>query len=33
MVEPTFGGGVRKMDGKSLERALALLCRAAALQR
>jgi hypothetical protein len=33
MVEPTFGGGVRKMEGKSLERALALLCRVAALQR
>ena len=33
MVEPTFGGGVRKKEGKSLERALALLCRAAALQR
>jgi hypothetical protein len=33
MAEPTFGGGVRKMEGKSLERALALLCRAATLQR
>jgi hypothetical protein len=33
MAEPTFGRGVRKMQGKSLERALASLCRAAALQR
>jgi hypothetical protein len=27
--EPTFGGGVRRMQGKSLERALASLCREA----
>ena len=27
--EPTFGGGVRRMQGKSLERALASLCRKA----
>lgn len=29
MGEPTFGGGVRRMEGKSLERALASLCRKA----
>jgi hypothetical protein len=29
MAEPTFGGGVRRMQGKSLERALASLCRQA----
>jgi hypothetical protein len=28
---PTLGGGVRRMQGKSLERALATLCRKAAL--
>jgi hypothetical protein len=33
MAAPTFGSGVRRMEGRSLERALALLCRAAALQR
>ena len=33
MAEPTFGGGVRRMEGKSLERALASLCRAAVLRR
>jgi hypothetical protein len=29
MGEPTLGGGVRRMQGKSLERALASLCRQA----
>jgi hypothetical protein len=31
VVEPTFGGGVRKMEGKALEQALSVLCREAAL--
>ena len=29
MAELTFGGGVRRMQGKALERALASLCREA----
>jgi hypothetical protein len=33
VAEPTFGGGVRRIEGKSLERALELLCRKAALER
>ena len=31
--EPTFGGGVRRMQGKSLERVLASLCRKAQANR
>jgi hypothetical protein len=31
LAEPAVGGGVRRLEGRSLERALALLCRKAAL--
>jgi hypothetical protein len=31
VAEPMFGGDVRKMEGKALEQALAVLCREAAL--
>jgi hypothetical protein len=31
VAEPTFGGSVRRIEGKSLERALASLCRKVAL--
>lgn len=31
LAEPAVGGGIRRLEGRSLERALALLCRKAAL--